>query len=526
MKVRQDSTKINIANPGTKKDFRSFGGPLDSLLSGATTGLQYCDKFPMIGVSFVDATTAIVPRTVVGFQTNVYSGFEWFRKESSGLIVNCLLPSWIVLGLASTIQKFIMGPFSKTGAASSWANQESVETLSEYYKKNSGQQASTKHFVQSVLGDIRGLDGENWVDIDLKNPKIKKAVDELTDAIDNQKDKKSIKKSINKAYELIISETRAGEILKFKNKEGTSSLNLSSLLRDIVDLGSKFKDKAVQADFSGFNKSLLNLINTKSLVGLFGIIIPLAASMQYINRTITEKMSGMRGAPIYKDFGKEDHKVELTQKDKQDLFLGKIKSSAMMLGVALLSMMKIPTLKTLQFNGIFPTLDQCRFISTATILGRIWKSQDKNDLRETTELDIGTFAGLYFLGDYAAKGSASLIEKLMPDVKLLNRLKATDKNAPFYKKFTNWVTHVRMKSFDEVANTKTKNLRSICQIANLGFSMLLLGIVLPMYTRKKTANWEKQNEEAKNQSNSSVNFWSSSQNMPSEFKRFLNKGKG
>ena len=38
-------------------------------------------------------------------------------------------------------------------------------------------------------------------------------------------------------------------------------------------------------------------------------------------------------------------------------------------------------------------------------------ADDKNELAETTARDIATFAGLYFLGDYAGKATATILEK-------------------------------------------------------------------------------------------------------------------
>ena len=55
-----------------------------------------------------------------------------------------------------------------------------------------------------------------------------------------------------------------------------------------------------------FVKRSKRLLKTKSILGM-AVILPLAASMQHINRKITEKLSGVKGAPIHKSYGKEDH---------------------------------------------------------------------------------------------------------------------------------------------------------------------------------------------------------------------------
>ncbi len=118
-------------------------------------------------------------------------------------------------------------------------------------------------------------------------------------------------------------------------------------------------------------------------------------------------------------------------------------------------------------------------------------SEDPNELRESTVRDIASFAGLYFLGDYASKATATLIEKLDKGAKLLNHTKEVSKDANVFQKFGNWVKNVKVKSFDEVANSaKATKYRGICELASLGFSILTLGILLPMYNKRVTARKE------------------------------------
>ena len=50
----------------------------------------------IINVSIIDLATAILPRTWVDAKTNGFAAAETFRRESSGLIVNCLIPGFIV----------------------------------------------------------------------------------------------------------------------------------------------------------------------------------------------------------------------------------------------------------------------------------------------------------------------------------------------------------------------------------------------------------------------------------------------
>jgi hypothetical protein len=174
----------------------------------------------------------------------------------------------------------------------------------------------------------------------------------------------------------------------------------------------------------------------------------------------------------------------------------------LMWGVAALSMlMDKPSLKMFQFKGIFPTMDQARIISAATFSSRIAAAEDSNELRENTIRDIATFSSFYFLGDYAAKGIATYLENHNKDgIKLTNKLKTPKEDANVFQKFWNWAKHTKMKSTDELSHianealqSKAKNMRALCQAGNLIFSLISLGIFIPLYTRTQT-NKKKQSE--------------------------------
>ena len=130
-----------------------------------------------------------------------------------------------------------------------------------------------------------------------------------------------------------------------------------------------------------------------------------------------------------------------------------------------------------------------------------------DELKEKTIRDITTFSIFYFLGDYAAKGIATYLEKHNKDgIKLINRLHKNDgKN--IIQKFWNWARHTKMKSTDELMaltdeamRTKAKNLRALCQFGNLAFSLISLGVFIPIYTRTQTN--KKQKMEVQNASTS------------------------
>ena len=457
----------------------------------------------------MDLSTAIVPRTVIETkESNGYAGFEAFRRESSGLIVNCLIPGFIVMGMARLLQHPIMGKgFGKSNLSNTWANEDAINKIHNFYaphfnNKSLDQRQKLYNTFRDELASISGVDGKetkNFADIfkiktdangkftgKIGDKELDKAVNELVDAV--LADKHSSKK-VKKAYRTIVDNTHIAENIKFKNDKGFFSNNLESICDDTVKmLRGVIKEDIKDADkLSQYFKKATKLVNWKSIGGL-GVIIPLAISMQPINRWITHKTSGQKGAPIYKDFGKDSEHKELTPKEKGELLAQKFISIGSMIGVCGLSMfMDRPILKNIfQFKGIFPTMDQARIISTATFASRMGASEDKNELREATVRDIATFSSFYFLGDYVAKGIATFLEKKNPGTHLINRLKEAKTDANPFQKFWNWAKHTSLKSSDELGTVRDKRLRTICQAGNILFSLLSLGVFIPLYTRSKT----------------------------------------
>ena len=506
-KLRLDSSKNYKYTPQKQKgngyenrQNPSFSGIGDGLISA----VQLCEKYPMVNVTALDLSTAIVPRTIIETkESNGHAGFEAFRRESSGLVVNCLIPSFIVMGVASILKRPIMGNFKKSNLINTWANSDAIDKVHKFYSEAKGANQRERVFntFRNQLSSLSGVDGftekhfneifkistNSNAQTVVGNKKIKDALNALTDVVMSEKlDKKAVKN----AYNAIIEETHIAENIKFKGDKGYFSNNLESVCDDTVKLlRGVVKENITDASkLSEYFSKAKRLVNWKSVGGL-GLIIPLAISMQPINRWITHKTSGQKGAPIYKDFGKQKEHRELTPKEKAQLLAQKFVSIGSMIGVAGLSMfMDKPSLKMFQFKGLFPTMDQARIISTATFASRMGAAEDVNELREATVRDIATFASFYFLGDYVAKGIATLLEKMNKNkgVHLINRLGKPDKNANAFQKFWFWAKHTTLKSSDELVTVRDKRLRTICQIGNIAFSLLALGVFIPLYTRSKT----------------------------------------
>lgn len=522
---------IQISNPKQNKNQKSdisFGGVGSSIVKG----IQKCEKNPMLNVAVIDLITAIVPRSIIEGFTNIFAGFEALRREGSGLLINCLLPGFVALGIAKLANKSIMG--KNADLSNCWADSKSISTISDYYTKaettpaftegmqrfNDAKKAKVYAAHYNMLSDVSGVDGNEIKKFkDITGADIHKTAETLTNATFEEKPKLSFtqrlsnifkkkpKSLVKSAYEDLVSKTHIEQNIRIGSGENKIVTNLESAMQNSTSLMRGFVKDGVESaeSMKGFVKKSKNLLKTKSILAM-AIILPLAASMQFINRKITSKLSGVTGAPIYEDYAQNNSKAEKTpeeqKQEKEALLKQKMISIASMLSVACLSMMKLPTLSTLkdivQFKGRFPTMDQARAISAITFSSRMAVADDKNELAEATTRDLVTFSSMYFLGDYAAKGYATYLEK-SKGVNLLNRTKVLDKKANPLKKFGNWVVNTHLKSSDELVSDGIRSLeemthfRAKCQAANIGSSLLILGLIVPIFTRMKTKkNHEKE----------------------------------
>jgi len=489
------------------------GGPVDMALSV----LQLCEAYPMANVTVADLGTAIIPRTYLEAQTNAFAGLEAFRRESSGLFINCLIPGYIVAGFAKLLSNHIMGS-DKTKMGGCWANEDTIRLVGNYWEKSKGAKPEDRvaDTIRNILRDTSSVDGDKTVEFKqfVDDGKFDKSINELVDQTINPKSKDELKaiesaakEAAQKAGKKYVEETPISRIVKqtfaaenikiaghgesyFSQGLGAVLENTPKILREMIARQAADPTKTVAEITKDFTDRASKLVKTKSLLGL-GVIIPLAIAAQPINRWITEKTSGKKGAPIYKDFANSKAK-EPTAKEKAELAKQKVISVGSMIGVALLSIMKKPNKamwkSATQFKGIFPSMDQARIISTATFASRMAASEDKNDLREATCRDIATFSAFYFLGDYVAKGIASVFEKCNSGVKLINDLvpEEAGKKKNILEKAWHWTKNTALKSSDELHSAKEVRMRGICQLGNLGFSLLALGIIIPHMYRKKT----------------------------------------
>ena len=476
--VEDNTGKINSKishqhKEGTKNpNFKGLG-------SIALAGIQKCEQVPMINVAVIDMLSAILPRTIVESMTNWFAGFEAFRRESSGLIVNCIIPSFITLGIAKCLNPAFMP--KGVNMSRSWASVDMIQKAAEYYdgaKSGDKVEASLKE----LIGNIEGFDADKKVNfVEALKGDVDTYAKKLAEISRKEIKNSEMRKEVGKITKEIVEKTKVSEHITV---DKVSAQSVESMLEDSVKFFREFQrtdGKMTMAEFAKKNK---RFVRTKSLLGL-AVVLPLAASMQYINRWITNKVSGTKGAPIYEDFAKGKDNIEENPKAKEGLLKQKIISISSMLAVSLLSLTRMPNWKMLDFKGIFPTMDQARIISTTTFASRMAAADDKNELAEATVRDIATFASLYYLGDVAAKAAATVIQK-KTGVVLLNDTNKLKGNENVWQKFKHWMKDVNIKSSAEVAGKKAVNYRSYCQVTNLGVSLALLGLIIPIFTRRNT----------------------------------------
>ena len=496
LNLNKQSIRANVGDRNPKDSKKtSFKG----LGEFVTNALIASDRSPMIGVSIIDLCSMICPRTVVDATRNGFAATETFLRESAGLIINCLIPSFVVYGVAKFLEKPVMGKdFSGIEASKFWANQNSNEFLTKVWQNSQGEgKERVRAFVANVLDNIEGLQGTKWNKI--SSLADKKAIyEDLANAIASND-----KELLGKTTDLLISKLGASRNIRLvqdnmhKIPEALRGVNidfgLKSLTRDMKDMGGAFlkmSDDAVPA----FSKKLTKLINRKSALGL-AVIVAAGASFQYFNRMLTKYRTGHDGFVGEADYveqlkkGKKIDKKEFCEKEKRKLNLHKLFGTLGMGMLAVLSFGKIPTRAMFQFNGMFPTMNQCRAISAVTYSGRIISSANDNELKESALRDTCTFVNLYYLGDYVSKAFATVKEKVNPELagKLLNHTKQLPENANALTKFWYWFRHTEIKGFEELVNNPAvKRNRAYSQASGLLYSCIVLGLLVPLYNKYRT----------------------------------------
>ncbi len=508
---------------GTPQPSFSNGGAMLSLLAKP---LQSMDTNPIAGVIFLDITSAIAPNTAIDtVKRNPDQGFETFRRESSGLIINCILPGIAAPVVGYLFKKGILGnAFSGIASHKIWANKDTIDETAATWKKVShieSQKDKVTAFINESFKKIQANSQSRLVlNEDIAKPEEEKALAKLVEAI-FETDTNEANKSMNRIHGNLAKVYGESKSVTIKGDTKTYTTSLKNYIRDTFAMSKAFMDKSItnqdkaitNKNVEKFAVGLKKLLKFKSVATMAGVGA-LALSMQAINRRMTEKMTGRKGYSGYKDLSIES---QPTAEEKKRLRMGKLLSTAWFGSLAFISMGKF---SPGMFNFAAPTttMNQARGLSLLTDVGRVNAADDKNELKDTTIRDTVIFMNLYVLGDYVQKGvvewrQKAYKEKYGVDLNLMNEAKKSNPNDSIFKKIGNWVTGKSVKSFEEIEGTATnllkdvkttqlrKNIITAGNLAGIGYSLVALGIFTPLLIARMTNhNREKQIAKAKSSS--------------------------
>lgn len=475
-----------------------------------TGSVRFMDSNPIVSIALIDLLSMIVPRSVVDAkEKNVNAGMETFRRESSGLVINCLLPGVLSMGLASVMKNGVMGAeFKNIPMEKVWANEETIDFLSSNWQSVQSipdKEKRLEKFLRMSFDSLEGADGAK----NIKWHKVSNAegvenfYKRLSKEILDEKTPFKLKyKDLRSFHEQLSHSLGASKIIRHADGVPLRT-NLQDFIRDTYSLSKAFLDDSVTSEnIANFTSKSKKLLNKKSFLAM-GLISVAALFTQKVNRYITEKQTGQKGYVGYKTLKNE----ELDPKEKMQLGIGKLLSSAGIAAIAIATMGSFKP-KMLQFSGLMPVVSQSRIISAITNIGRISEASDKTELKESSLREYLGFCNLYVLGDYVQKLTATIIQKRNPSLNILNASKELPKGAGVGKKILHWLKDVSVKSLDEIDGTmknssKLKTGRHAVvasQLAGIAYSCIALGIVVP----KICANMVKKDEQKRLDSHNSV----------------------
>lgn len=507
-----------------RKKTQNFGNGA-GMVTALGKGLQVLDANPMAAVTFLDVSTAIGPNTIIDAkERNPVQAFETFRRESSGLLINCLLPGGAALVVGRLMKARQLGKeFGGIKAHRIWAGKDTINESTEQWKKLKG---SKKENVNQFIKDAFSIEKvqvneKSALGLNRKDKEALKKLDDVTKKISQavikaeKGDTKIPDKLLKEAHKDFTEIYGNSKSLKVKTLDGKHlETGLKNYIRDNFALAKAFSHEKVTADnIDKFSNGLKKMVSKKSAITMVGVGA-LALAMQKINRKITEKTSGQKG---YQGYADNSVYVAPTKEEKRKLWGSKGLAVAWMGALAAGAIGKVGG-NTFNFVGPQTTINQARSFALLTNTGRIAAAEDKNELKDTVLRDTMIFLNLYVLGDYVQKGVVGAVQKRYKknhkiDLNLMNEGKpASELKTPFAK-FTNWLRGKSVKSFDEIEGTAKalpkeldgknltklrKNIVTVANVSGIAYSLVALGIAMPLLIAKMTQkNRQKQLEQLK-----------------------------
>ena len=462
-------TTVNATNQTQQTKFKtSFKGMGLSPLSNALYTLGNND---MLNASFVDIFAMDTPRTIVEFNNRgKQAGIEMGFREYTGTFI-AEFSAITFASLASKIFSKGFKPETKINS-STWVTNNGIDTFSEIYKNSD---KTPFGFVKDSLKSMSGLSGKE-TKIFENEEQINTIASKFVDVVKNENiDNKTEKKLLVEIQNDIINALKADNNITLKSNGKSFSDNLSHVVRDIADVSKNvfFKPGVNSAEAISKIKSL----NNTRIATAIPLSMALALSNQYVNRQWTKARTGIDNFVGENNYEKNVESKN-SIKEEKGLLLKKVASA----GVFMLMLSKVmgikkpaDIVKKLEFNGPATGGNAIKTIYGTLILGRIFASKDSTELRETNVRDYLGFLNWLVFGGFVAKGVANILDKGQKN--LFNVSKDG-------KGILHWLKDVSLKSQKEIiaqGGDVKKNLAKLnfAQIAGIGYSALMLGVLLP-----------------------------------------------
>ncbi|MCD8025030.1 MAG: hypothetical protein LUE64_05800 [Candidatus Gastranaerophilales bacterium] len=451
-------------------------------LSPLSQGLYTLNNNDMLNAACVDIFAMDTPRTIVEFKNRGReAGTEMGFREFTGTFI-AEFSAVLFAKLASFVGAKKYMPETKVNS-SSWITNKGLDVFNEIYKKSD---KTPSGFAEGVLNSMQGLAGSEKRALD------KDKVQEIKEGLTNLITEKGTKKA-GDIQDEIVNALGADKNIYLKSGNKEFEANLSHVVRDTVDAGKNifFKKGANPDDVV----KKLKFINNSRAAFAIPAALCLALTNQYINRRLTKKRTGIDNFVGENNY-ENNVKTQNEQKNEKGLLAKKLLSAGAFLFMLTKTMgVKKPLdiVSKLEFNGPATGGNAIKTVYGGLILGRIFASKDSTELRETDTRDYLGFLNWLVLGGFVSKGVANALDPKRET--LLNTAREG-------KGVKHWLSDISLKSQKEIiaagGNVK-KNLRNLnlAQIAGIGYSALMLGVLLPKLniaiTKKSIKSKEKEN---------------------------------
>ncbi len=423
------------------------------------------NKHEILGVSAVDLGSMVIPRTVVDFTRNPAAGVETGFREASSTVIHASI-GLAGYAAAALLARALRNKNYNVNLKEITADSDTIEVFSKAFKNlltknpNAEKKELAKKFLNNIFSDVKALGGNSnikgsklWHSLNSENKEA--IVKSLTEEIFKNKKFSLSGNTLNKLNANLNFSMPSTESLVANINGNKLSTKGANLIHDAYSLTKSFLQDNVLNSFKKsadglpeFSKDLKKLGIGKTVLGL-AAILAVALSFQSINAYVTKKRTGKSafvGNPDFAD--KEGHNN--AAKNKKDILPYKLLSIAAM-GFFVFKTLNVNSLKSffqkIQFRSKLPTVNQIKLVYGSTIIGRLFASRDKNELKESVFRDFLGFTNFLVLG--------SLVTKMFVNAKdktLINYDKAIHGNG-----FYNWLKNSGVKTHEDVINSGLKN---------------------------------------------------------------------